>query len=198
MNNISTFPNTKPPWPLRNARVHEVCGPSAYGFAAALCGSHKGQIMWLKENWQQEQLLPSGLTPFCNPARIVFATGPTPLDVLWMAEECLRSKAVPVVIVQLSQPLSFTQGRRLQLAAETGNCLGLFIVPEGIKSNTTETRWQCTPHFDPNDSTLQCWQLIKNKSGTIGHWIVNWNAKTRHLIVVSKIGERPLIAGAAN
>lgn len=198
MNNAVFSVNQTTPHQLRNARMHEVCGPAAFGFAAAVCAEHEGDVIWIDEVHQVEQVLPAGLKQFCNPGRVVFARARSHLDVLWMAEECLRSKAVPIVLVRLSQSLNFTQGRRLQLAAETGKSLGLLLVGEGAGSNVAETRWQCTPCFDANDSTLQHWQLIKNKSGTLRNWIVNRDEQTHRIVVVSQAGERPGFARASD
>ncbi len=59
--------------------------------------------------------------------------------------------------------------------------------------HTAETRWHCAPVFDPTpcpqDSTLQEWSPIKNKTGTIGIWHVRWDPAARRLIVVSPAGE---------
>ena len=83
----------------------------------------------------------------------------------------------------------------MQLAAQAGHTTGLCLIPEGMGSNAAETRWHCSPVFDPTggaaDSTLQCWELIKNKSGTLGAWHVRWDAAARRLYVVSPAGERP-------
>ncbi len=190
MNKNPPTPNSNGLHHLRNGRVHEICGPAAHSFAMSICGEHEGTIIWIDEARQVEQVLPAGFMRFCNPGRIIFVRGSSPLDVLWMAEECLRSKATPIVVTRLSQPLDFTRGRRLQLAAETGKSLGLFLVPEGMGSNVAETRWLCTPCFDSNDSTLQHWKLIKNKTGTIKDWVVNWNEQAHRITVVSKTGER--------
>lgn len=183
---------------LRNGRIHEVCGSARHSLAAAVCGMAAGAIMWIDESGQTEQVLPSGFLPYFNPSRSIFVHAPTTLDLLWMAEECLRSKTTPTVIAHLSQPLNFTQGRRLQLAAEAGKSLGLFLVPKGMGSNVAETRWRCTPYFDESDSTLQHWQLIKNKSGTISNWITRWDEQAHRIIVVSKAGERSLATRAAD
>ena len=88
--------------------------------------------------------------------------------------------------MELNAPLDLTAGRRLQLAAKTGRSLGIALIPEGMGSNAAETRWQCAPVFDPQDSTLQRWELIKNKSGTLGVWNVRWSASSRRINVVSE------------
>ena len=176
-------------FPLRQSRAHEVCGAGTYVFASIACGISNGSTLWISHTHQQEHLSPDGVAQFCKPDRLVYASGKTQTDVLWMAEEALRSGAVKVVVAQLTKPIDLTAGRRLQLAAEAGKTLGLFLIPEGMGSNAAETRWRCSPHFDAKDSTLHRWQLIKNKSGTLGNWIVRWDEQARRVIVVSKVSE---------
>ena len=176
-------------FPLRPTRAHEVCGAGAYVFASIVCGVSNGSALWISPHHQQERLHPGGVAPFCSPDRLVYASGKTQTDVLWMAEEALRSGAVKVVVAQLTKPIDLTAGRRLQLAAEVGRTLGVFLIPEGMGSNAAETRWRCSPHFDAKDSTLHRWKLIKNKSGTLGDWVVRWDEQTRRVIVVSKASE---------
>lgn len=177
-------------FPPRRKRAHEVCGPGAAVFAGAVCGMASGPVLWISQAHQPAQLFPAGLARFCDPGRLTYATGKAHIDLLWMAEEALRSGAAPVVITELSKDIDLTAGRRLQLAAEAGKTLGLFLIPEGMGSNAAESRWHCAPHFDAGDSTLHHWQLIKNKSGTLISWIIRWDEETRRIIVVSETGER--------
>ena len=176
-------------FPLRSARAHEVCGSGAHVFASIVCGMSNGSALWISQSHQQEHIHSDGVAQFCKPDRLVYASGKTQTDALWMAEEGLRSGAVKVVVTQLTKPVDLTAGRRLQLAAEAGKTLGVFLIPEGMGSNATETRWRCLPYFDAQDSTLHRWQLIKNKSGTLGGWVVRWDEQACRVIVVSKIIE---------
>ncbi|MFV0303552.1 MAG: ImuA family protein [Paracoccus sp. (in: a-proteobacteria)] len=112
-------------------------------------------------------------------------------DLLWCIEEALRSAPVGLVIAEPEKPLSLTAGRRLQLAAEAGRTTGLMLIREGAGSNATETRWACESVASPAaDSTLHCWTLNKNKKGTCGSWIVNWNGATAAVHLVSEAGQR--------
>jgi len=172
-------------------------GPSAVSFAAIMCGIGKKPTLWLTESWQREQLNPGGLAMFCDPQKIVLARATSQLEMLAASEEALRSGAISTLVAELSKPLTFTMGRRLQLAAEIGKATGIFLVSEGMGNNAAETRWHCSPIFDDQDSTLQCWKLIKNKSGTLCKWKVRWDAETHRVIVVSKAGERAPFARAA-
>jgi protein ImuA len=179
-------------FPLRPARVHEVFGASAVGFAAMAATSVLGSVLWIREAWQSDVLQPLGLAPILDPARLLVANTPGQTDSLAVAEEALKDGAVPFVVIDLTRPLDLREGRRLQLAAKAGSTTGLCIIPEGMGSNAAETRWCATPVFDAlrEDSTLMRWEIIKNKSGTIGVWDVRWDSQTGRVHVVSPLGFR--------
>jgi protein ImuA len=180
-------------FPLRRARVHEVYGPGAMAFAAVCCAAGDRPVIWVREGWQHEQLNPVGLSRFFDPARLLIARAPSQTDALAVTEEALRDGSVPLVVVELSQDIGLTEGRRLQLAAKQGKATGLCLIAHGMGSNAAETRWHATPVDDPagEDSTLMRWDLKKNKSGTLGVWDVRWTHTTHRLDVVSPVGQRP-------
>ncbi len=185
-------------FPLRPARTHEACGPGAMAFAAIAGARVARPILWIRESWRNEALTPVGLTGFFDPDRLLVAQAQSQIDALAVAEEALRDGAVALVVIELSQPIGLTPGRRLQLAAKAGRSTGLCLIPEGMGSNAAETRWHCAPLYDERqaDSTLMRWKLIKNKSGTLGAWDVCWSHTTHRLDVVSPVGERPGDTGA--
>ena len=182
-------------FPPRKARTHEACGPNALVFAFTLGGQLGGTALWVREAWQTDQINPIGFEPYLHPHKILVAQAEDQTDVLAVAEDALRSGAVSLVVMELSRPLGLTEGRRLQLAAQTGQTTALCLIPEGAGSNAADTRWHCSPLFDPDDSTLQRWALIKNKLGTLSAWDVRWDAQTRRVIVVSKAAQRQGSAG---
>jgi len=184
-------------FPLQTKRVHEACGPSAFSFAFALAGQQQTSVLWVREAWLSDQINPAGFSRYFDPHRLLLAKGKDQTEVLATAEESLRSGAVGLTVIELTKPIGLTAGRRLQLAAETGKSTGLCILPDGMGSNAAQTRWRCEPVFDAADSTLQRWEIIKNKSGTLTAWTVRWNAETRRIIVVSEAGERPVPQGAS-
>ncbi|MGR3761746.1 ImuA family protein [Roseobacteraceae bacterium NS-SX3] len=187
---------TVPHFPLRKGRAHEVSGPGAYVFAFSLAALTGGQVLLVRESWRPDQVHPPGLSGFFDPRGLLFAAAKDQTEVLAVAEDALRSGAVPLVVAELSKPLTLTTGRRLQLAASEGGAIALAVIPEGMGSNAAETRWHCAPVFDPAGSTLHCWKLIKNKSGTLGAWHVRWDAAARRIIVVSPARQRPGAEGA--
>lgn len=176
-------------FPPANTRTHEVCGAGAFVFAFALAARLGGDTLWVREAWETVQLNPIGIADFINPTNVIICNVKDQKEGLAVAEEALRSGAVRLVVVSLKQPIGLTEGRRLQLAARDGKATGLVIIPEGMGSNAVETRWRCSPVFDPKDSTLQKWELIKNKSGTLGVWHVRWDAASRRLTMVSPAGK---------
>lgn len=188
------MPSLNASFPPRPGRVHEACGPLAVAMAAAAAAQASG-LLWLRESWRPELINPLGLADYFDPARLLLAQTRDQTDTLAVAEESLRDGALPLVVIELTAPLSLTAGRRLQLAAKDGKTTGLCLIPEGMGSNAAETRWHCAPVFDPSDSTLMRWEIIKNKSGTLGAWHVRWNRASRRLDLVSPVGQRPGPAG---
>ena len=187
---------TVPYFPLKKGRAHEVSGSGSYFFVFTSSARIDGQVLWIREAWRPDQINPAGFYEFFDPSNLLVATAKGQAESLAVAEEALRSGAAALVVVELSKPLGLTEGRRLQLAARDGRSTALAVIPEGMGSNAAETRWYCAPVFDQFDSTLQRWELIKNKSGTLGVWHVRWDAQARHVIVVSPVGQRPGSEGA--
>lgn len=188
-------------FPPMNTRTHEVCGAAAHSFAFALaghlCAANGGMVLCIREAWKNLQLNPVSFATYIDPQQVLVAQAPSHIDALASAEEALRSGRVALVVMELSQPIGLTEGRRLQLAAQQGKSMGLCILPEGMGSNAAQTRWQCSPVFDPHfdrrgdvDSTLQVWKIIKNKSGTLTSWNVKWDAQTHRISVVSETAQR--------
>ncbi len=176
-------------YPLKPARMHEVCGPSALSFAVVHAANMSGTALWVKERWCPEQLNPIGLVDILCPENLITASTKNQTETLAVAEEALRSGAASLVVMELNAALDLIAGRRLQLAAKTGSAMGIAVISDGMGSNAAETRWRCSPIFDPKDSTLQRWELIKNKSGTLGVWNVRWSASSRRINVVSETGK---------
>ncbi len=158
------------------------------GFAAMAVGEG---ALWIRESWLGDTITPQGLLRYLDPTRLLLARPKDQIDALAVAEEALKDGVLPHVILEITRPLDLREGRRLQLAAKAGGTTGLCIIPEGMGSNATDTRWRATPVFDAaeEDSTLLRWEIIKNKSGTLGAWNVRWDQKTRRVYVVSAVAQ---------
>ena len=163
-------PAARPVWPLPGGmglglvrgRVHEVCGPARWTLAAMLMAEGQGPVIWIAPAWQNEQLHAPGLAAFADPARLIFAAAKRTEDMLWAAEEALRSGSVALVLVDLTDPPALTPVRRLHLAAEAGAevarsngqlpPLGVLLTPGPGGAQGVESRWQMTGA--PSTSTL--------------------------------------------
>ncbi len=193
-------------YPPKTARAHEICGDGALAFAAIAAGAAPnmdkaapGAVVWIAERWRPT-VNPEGLTPYCDPGRLLVTRADSPLNVLASAETALRSGAAGLVVAEISGAIGLTEGRRLQLAAQAGGTTALLLIPEGAGSNAAETRWRCTgvpapsgppsaaPRQNRHDSTHWRWSLIKNKIGTLSEWVVRWDAASHRIIVVSEAG----------
>lgn len=155
-------PTLNTAYPLRATCVHEACGPAAVSFALRTAAQIGGDVIWVRAQWLPEQLNPAGFEG-TEPDRVILAQTKDQTETLAVAEEALRDGVIPLVVAQIASPINPTAGRRLQLAAKAGGTTGLCLIPEGMGSNAAETRWHCVPVFDPDDSTVQRWELIKNK-----------------------------------
>lgn len=186
-------------FPLRHGRVHEACGPAAAAFAAVVASLTQGVTLWIRESWSHEAVNPLGLAPVLDPAQLLVARAENQMDSLAVAEEALREGVLACVLIDITRPLNLREGRRLQLAAKTGGTTGLCLIGEGMGSNVAETRWRVRPLFDPQDgdSTLMRWEIIKNKTGTIGVWDVRWSQEARRVHVVSPVGFGPGAEGTS-
>lgn len=190
-------PSPADPFDLRPRRVHEAAGPGRRAFALFQAVRHTGPLVWILPGHAPELPMPRGV-PRGVGERLHLLRPQREADLLWCIEESLRAVPVGLVIAEPSSPLSLTAGRRFQLAAEAGRTTGLMLIQEAAGSNATETRWQCAPMASAAaDSTLHHWSLNKNKKGTLGSWVVNWNGASAAFDMVSEARQRHEPAGKA-
>lgn len=185
------------PFDLRKSRVHEAEGRGRRAFALLQAARHPGPLVWILPGHVPEVPMLRGL-PQGVGDRLHLLRPASEVDLLWCMEESLRAAPVGLVIAEPEKPLSLTAGRRLQLAAEKGRTTGLVLIRQDAGSPATETRWHCEAMAGPvADSTLHDWTLTKNKKGTSGHWVVNWDGTSAAFTLVPKVGERRQLAEPA-
>jgi len=137
---------------LAPGRAHELTGPARRVLALLIAAAATGPVLWLHPGWERERLAGDGLRAFLDPGRLVFAVGRAVPDLLWAAEEALRSGAVPLVVAELPAPPALTPVRRLHLAAGAGGAAGpgpaprvLLLTPDPGGAAGVETRWRIAP-----------------------------------------------------
>lgn len=196
LHDLRKRPDPVDPLTLAPRRMHEAGGRGRRTFALFQATRHPGTVVWILPGHAPELPMLRGL-PLGLGERLHLLRPAGETDLLWCVEEALRAAPVALVIAEPEKPLSLTAGRRLQLAAEAGRTTGLMLIREGGGSNACETRWLCDPMAGPPDSTLHRWEINKNKSGTLGSWVVNWNGASTAVHMVSPAGERHQPAGTA-
>ncbi|HRO11076.1 hypothetical protein, partial [Amaricoccus sp.] len=136
---------------LARARTHEAAGPSRAVFALLAAARTTGPLLWIHPAWAPERPMGDGISPFLDPARLVFVRTRKPAEILWAAEEALRSGEVALVVADLLEPPELLAVRRLHLAAETGALgpgeapLALLLTPGAGGAPGVETRWHLAP-----------------------------------------------------
>jgi len=151
---------------LARGRVHEACGPARHSFALWLAGRSTGPVLWIAPGWEAAALNPDGMLEWADPGRFVFVHPRRAEDLLWCAEEALRSGAVPLVVAELPRPPALTPVRRLHLAAETGAGtgvapLGLLLTPGDGGAQGIESRWHTAP---AHTAAARRWHLERRRA----------------------------------
>jgi protein ImuA len=154
---------------LARARAHEAIGPSRQVFALLLAAAMSGPVLWLQPSWNRERLMGDGIRAFLDPGRLVFGDARTAPELLWAAEEALRSGAVPLAVVDLPSPPALTPVRRLHLAAEAGAGRGaapvaLLLTPGAGGAPGIETRWHLAPRPGWAADGTARWLLTRSRA----------------------------------
>lgn len=143
---------------------------------------HGGACLWISKC---RTLFPPSLKVFgVEPDRLIFIDLKRERDVLWAMEEALKCKGLAAVIGELGE-ISFTQTRRLQLAAEQSRVTGFVLRSDPMKISATAcvARWNITPLPSELEDGMPGvgfprWnvELLKVRNGNPGKWKVEWSA----------------------
>ncbi|MCC7281191.1 MAG: hypothetical protein IT556_02335 [Acetobacteraceae bacterium] len=174
---------------IARGAVHEVLAAdpgAASGFVAMLAGRASAQVaqapvLWLSPARAPKPYAP-GLAAFgLAPAALVVVEAEAE-NLLWAAEEALRSPAPAAVIVLGTVP-TLTAWRRLQLAAEASAGLGLLLGPDQAvpRPSAACTRWRvaAAPGGDGPAHALAPprWRLdlLRARGGRPASWLADWD-----------------------
>ena len=185
--------------PILRGSLHEIIPePShwqaAYGFVLALIiranmGQNTQPLIWIEDDgilFEYGGLNPHGIIAMgLNPSQFILIRCPHLNDVLKAGDDALQLKDISGVVLSLSdncKALDFTASRRLHLASEKNNIPAFMLMAKNApKTSSAFTRWRIAsgqstssgamapgiPFFEAN--------LIRNRSGGIGHWSMEWN-----------------------
>ncbi len=154
---------------LARARAHEATGPGRSVLALAAAGCATGPVLWLQPGWTAERLMGDGIRSFLDPGRLVIGRARTAPELLWAAEEALRTGLVPLVVVDLPGPPGLTAVRRLHLAAEAGAeqaaaPIALLLTPGSGGAPGIETRWHMAPAPGWARDGIPRWRLTRARA----------------------------------
>ena len=157
-------------------RVHAVRGRASMGFLTALAARSSGPILWCCPADSQEQPYMEGVRQFgLDPGRVILVECESEASLLASTEASLASGAVSLVVAQLDDSCGRLSGRRLQLAAERGNCLGLVEVAGRGTLGWAETGWEARPM--PSRTGRPAWMLglVRSRRSATRAWKVEWD-----------------------
>lgn len=116
--------------------LSDVEGIGTTSLAVLVSQSVSSDGLWVMVD-RQRQLHGPGLVPLSvNLNRVVLVQPESIAEVLWSVEQALRTRGIGAVFCDVDE-LSPTAFRRFQLAAETGDSLGVLLRPERAQHQPT-------------------------------------------------------------
>ena len=161
---------------FRCGAIHELLcgteGSAPKSFALLLARAAQiaagGMIVWSDP---ARELYPPALSILgIDPARLILLRPGNAAEEIRLLAECLRCRGVGATVAS-PRKLSRVEARRLQLAAERGGGVGLFLRPpacRGADHYAAATRWIVRPV--PGDDEAQRWsvELVHGHGGRVG------------------------------
>ena len=148
------------------------------GLLSRLAAGNK-PCLWI---CQSRAFFPLSVTKFnLSPNQIIFINAPRTQDALWAFEEALKCNGLSAIVAEIPR-ISFSESRRLQLAAEKSKATGLLLRSTKYHNTTTSVaRWHIKSLPSISDDGLPGvgypqWNvaLSKVRNGKPGSWPVAW------------------------
>lgn len=162
----------------------------------------RGTVLWCVPRYKAADSLyaPALAALGLDEEVLVLARARDETEALWAMEEGLGCADVAVVIGSLSQPLSLTAERRLQLAAERGRTTG-FLLQSGAataSASAAVTRWRvraqpsASPPWQGLGRSRWALTLDRCRQGNTHSWTVEWCDETRNFRLAPPLCHRSL------
>lgn len=190
---------------FQSGAVHELLWPrqstSPQSLAVLLARAAQevgGAIAW--HDPERELYLPALSAAGINLRHLILLRCAKRADQLWALAECLRCRGIGATVACV-QHLSQIEARRLQLAAEQGGGVGMFMrpcIPGKSVPYAAATRWLIAPA--PGSENVQRWsvQLIHGHGGQIGKvLLLEVNRETRAVRASTPLADRPAVPAPA-
>jgi protein ImuA len=180
---------------LARGTLHEIVAENGHetaatGFAAALCflTAARKRVLWIRQDFSAlecGEIAATGLLELgIDPARLFLLRLGNATDVLRAGLDTLSCKALGAVGLEIPgdpKILDLAASRRLTLAAaESGVSVFLLRLQAKPQASAAETRWRIRTgkSFPKNEnwgSPLFEADLVRNRHGRTGHWVMEWN-----------------------
>jgi protein ImuA len=175
------------------------------GFLSALLSTlmqSGGISIWISP---MANLYPPALVQFgLKPNHIIFLHPASEKDLLWALEEVLKYDGLSAVVAEINR-LSFTQSRRLQLAVEQSELMGLLVRNDAVPAvSASVSRWRITslpsslPEGMPGVGFVR-WnaELVRMRNRKPCSWQVEWANRKFKLLqpAVAELPQRILQTG---
>ena len=181
---------------LRQAALHEVYAAepghegAATGFAVSLArhlSSHRW-LLWIRQDFaalEGGEPFGSGLVELgLDPSRLLMVRVPDAASILRAAGEGLATESLGAVVIEPwgeSKLFDLATSRRLVLAAARSNVTAILLRAGAQPSpSAAETRWLI--RAGRSDPANEDWgapvfdaSLVRNRHGTTGQWVMEWN-----------------------
>lgn len=176
---------------LARGRVHAVAGPGATAFAAMVGARRRGPVLWcVVEGGPFPPLHPPGFTALgLDPHRLVMARAGREAAALGAAETGLREPGLAAVVVETAGRVRSVHGRRLQLAAESGEGLGFVLLAGAGEMGWAESGWEASPAPARGAALRWRWTLRRVRRARPHEWLVERDDATGALRVVPPVGD---------
>ena len=146
---------------MKIGKIHECCGPAKIRMAIMLATSIKGQIIWIRPNWEVTTLNIDGLSSWFSTERFLLINVKNKNDLIYCLEEVLRSGSASVTIADLPEIPKPIPMRRFKIAMKKGlllnknkSMISLILTPKKGGAQNVESRWFA--------SNLPSWHESKN------------------------------------
>ncbi len=187
---------------LATGAVHEVFAEgrqsaAATGFIAGLAGriglagrvSARRPLMWVRQDFTEIEsgaVSMSGLAELGLDPRLLVTVRAADVDTaLRTAADALACDALGGVVLEVwgqARQLDLVASRKLTLAAQISGVTGLLLrVGAEPEPSTAETRWIVRAAHSPPAAHRDAWgaplfdaQLVRNRHGPVGRWIMEW------------------------
>jgi protein ImuA len=181
---------------LSRAAIHEVfCegrqGTVATGFVTGLAGrvTARRPLLWVRQDFSEREagaLSMSGLIELgLDPRRLVMVRAADVESALRTSADALACDALGAVVLEIwgeTRHLDLVASRKLTLAAQASGVTGLLLrMAAQPLPSTAETRWMLRAAHSPPEPASTVWgaplfdvQLVRNRHGPLGRWIMEW------------------------